>query len=940
MLNFLTQTARDILDKQPDLQKTAIILPSRRAAVFLKRELSRQISKPVWSPYITTIEDFLLESLGWEQADQPSLMFELYQCYTDTGSGPKESFADFSQWAHLLLADFNEIDRYLVDARQIFAYLADVERIKKWDLQPGQELTDLVKNYLRLWESLPALYEAFTTKLKNAEKVYQGMAYRQMALDIANHTPKIKERFEKLVFVGFNALNTAEEQILTHLYREGVADFYWDVDEYYFNDPAQEAGNFLRRSKLVRELIDKQDFKWRHNALSTTPKNIRIINISGRHMQAVAANASVLEFQEKQLENVAVVMADEEMLPLFLNNLAEEIPALNVTMGLPLGSTPVAGFFQLLLNMFQEQEHSGRKDTGKNPAFHFQKWDDLLSHYLFKIWCDDPALAEELRQEIRKRNRVFVSAEELYEWSAGKLNSRVMDLFNNAVKAGIPEMWSSLSSVAETINEQHGNKDSLLQSLFGFFRLFNRLAALMAEYPFVEDVKTAVRFYRDLVRSETLDIYGEPLSGLQVMGMLETRTLDFKNLVITSLNEDVLPKGRSDNSLIPFDIKQEFGLPTYLDKDAVFAYHFYRLIQRAENIHLIYNGLSEGMGSGEASRFIRQLQYELPKVNTRAKFEEVTPTFKIDNEDTREEEIAKTPAVMARLEEMAAKGFSASALIDYINDPLEFYKKRVLNLQEAEEVEEVAGYDTQGNVVHELLEEFYSQMNGEQRRPKSVLKPTDEVFAFSKETIRTRVVNWLEREAHLSDLDKGKNLLIREILTSMMVNFLRKEKSELLQLEKNGEVLSLLGLEAQYEGQLEWEEGRKVKLKGIIDRIDRHGNTLRLIDYKTGKVEDRNLSLKSMDDMRQPKDKNKSLQLLMYAWLFFTNEKDYDDITPAIISLRNAEKWLMPLKVEKSEGVNRDMMPDFELFLKALFKEIFDPNIPFTKKPLTLVSDD
>ena len=490
--------------------------------------------------------------------------------------------------------------------------------------------------------------------------------------------------------------------------------------------------------------------------------------------------------------------------------------------------------------------------------------------------------------------------------------------------------------MAQAINDQHQNKDVLLQSLFGFFKLFNRLTDLMSQYPFVDDVKTAVRFYRDLVRSETLDIYGEPLSGLQVMGMLETRTLDFKNLVITSLNEDVLPKGKSQNSLIPFDIKREFGLPTYLDKDAVFAYHFYRLIQRAENIHLIYNGLSEGLGSGEASRFIRQLQFEAgPNIT----FEEMSPAFGIDTSDTVEEEIVKTPAVMARLYEMAQEGFSATALIDYINDPLEFYKKRVLKLREADEVEEVAGYDTQGNVVHELLEQFYS-VDGKKEKVKSVLNAGDPIFAQSKDEIRKLVVEQLQDKAKLSDLDKGKNLLIREILTGMVVNFLKKEKEELQKLEQAGEVLSMIGLEGKHNANLTLKSGLEVNLKGIIDRIDRVGKDVRLIDYKTGSVVPQNISINEMADMRQPKDKNKSLQLMMYAWLFFKEEVGYNEISPAIISLRKANDWLMPLKVGKSNSISRELMPDFEEFLTSLLEEIFNPNIAFTKKPLTLVTDE
>lgn len=940
MANFLTQTAIDILTRYPDFQKIGIILPSRRAAVFLKKEISKQITKPVFSPDITTIEDFMLQSLGWQQADQPSLMFKLYDSYVAVAPEPKESFADFSQWAHLLLADFNELDRYKADARAVFDYLADVERIKKWDLDPEKELSEMVQNYLRLWRLLPDVYSHFTQKLKSEKLVYQGLAYREMADTIQDHIAELKQKYDKLLFIGFNALNASEEQILRSLYHEGLAEFYWDVDEYYFKDEDQEAGNFLRQSKLVRELIEKNDFRYLHKSLSEIPKKIEIVNVSGRQQQALAANAAVIRFQERQLEDVAVVLAEEELLMPFLNNLSEEVSTLNVTMGLPLSNTPVAGFFQLLLEMLQEQEQTGRKDKNGHPSFHFQKWDDLLGHPLFKLWVGDGVSSESLRYYMRKQNRIYISAYEMREESSDTLSAEFVQFFANQGNT-LPQIWARLSVLAEHLHEVQNEKTSLLQSLFGFFKLFNRLATLMEEYPYVDDIKTATRFYKDLLKSETLDLYGEPLSGLQVMGVLETRTLDFKNIILTSLNEDVLPKGRSDNSLIPFDIKREFGLPTYLDKDAVFAYHFYRLIQRAENITLIYNGLSEGLGSGEPSRFIKQLEYELPKKNCQVSFEYLNPLFEVKIEDKHATEIAKTPAVMARLQEMAEEGFSPSAITDYVNDPIEFYKKRVLKLREVDEVEEVAGFDKQGNVIHNILERLYSVMeDGKIVKCKSVLNSSDAAFQLTEEELRELVIAELQSEAKLADVDTGKNLLIREILTGMLVNFLRKEKEELQLLESQGQVLSLLGLEKKMEATLKIRDGLEVKLKGIIDRVDRIGDTLRVIDYKTGSVQDTNLSLQSMEDMRQPKDKNKSLQLLMYALFYHKNHDWNADLQAGIISLRNVGAWPIPLKVNRNTNISPELIDSFEGFLVTLMEELFDPTIPFSKKLLTLESDE
>ncbi len=932
MAGFLQQTATHILEQNPRLEGINIILPSRRAAVFLKKELSRQITAPVWSPPINTIEEFLLENLGLDQADQPTLLFQLYEAY-DQVSDKAESFADFSQWANLLLADFNEIDRYLVDAGQLFTYLADVERIKKWDLKGG-EPSEMLKKYLALWERLPEVYTRFYQNILAEGRVYQGVAYREMANRLDELIPALKEGGNKYIFIGFNALNTAEEKILRKLYHEGLAEFYWDVDEYYFKDPDHEAGNFLRQSKLVQELLAKDDFRWLHNSLTELPKNIKVVNVSGNQQQAVAANVAVLDFKAAELEEVAVVMADENLLSLFLANLADEVDGLNITMGIALSGSLAAGFFNLLLGMFQEQESAKRKDKAGMPAYHFQRWDDLLGHALFRRWLGLEKDYEKLRQEIRVRNRIYLSINELAEWRPGLFSSEVQEFFNQNYNGQPARLWRQLAQLCQQLHYRQPEKSSLLQSLYGFFKLFNRLSDLMESYPYVEDLKTAVRFFRDLIRSETLDIEGDPLSGLQLMGMLETRTLDFKNLVITSLNEDVLPKGRSENSLVPFDIKREFGLPTYLEKDAVYAYHFYRLLQRAENVTLIYNGHSDGLGTGEASRFIKQLQFELQRKNRQARIKTTSPYFEVKAQPP--EEIVKTPALMKRLEEMAEKGISPTALIDYVNDPLKFYRRRVLGLREPEEVEEVAGYDTQGTIVHELLEEYYRDQDG---NPKAVLDPEDEVFSQSEDEIRRQVVARLTK-AGLSQLEFGKNLLIREILTGMIFRFLREEKKQLQEGAEEGLNVSLLGLEQELKVPLQLADGRVVHVRGIIDRIDRLGSTVRVIDYKTGAVSKSDLGFQNMEQLGQPNKKNKSLQLMIYAWLYQRQYQEHIGLQTGIISLRNAGDWLMEGKYKSKSQIGAELVNEFEEFLKSLLEEIFDPNLTFSEKLLTLQSDE
>ncbi len=936
MPDFLEKVAREILTHHPDLRNIEIVLPSRRAAVFLKEEFGKLVDRPVWSPRIITSEDFVLESLNMELADQATLIFKLYQSYVKLVPEPRDSFAEFIHWGMMLLADYNELDRYLVDEQQLFDYLSDIERIKRWDLQAG-EMSDMLKSYLKMWESLPGIYREFTNQLKRERRVYQGLAYRESVDKLENLLENIIARKSKIYFVGFNALNKAEEQIMLRLYREGLATFYWDVDHYYFSDKNQEAGLFLRKSLLVKALLDKDQFHWITDDLSSGGKKIRIISANGDHEQALVANKIISENSPADQKQIAMVMADERLLPAFLNNLSDHTESLNITMGLPLKESSLAGFFELLLGMFRDQEQSRRVDANGNPAFHHQKWNDLLSHSLSHLWMNQSANLSQLQDTIVQRNYIYLSAEQLEEWYPEMLGQSVLDFFGKVSNSSISQSWCLLAELAEDLFHRADTKLNLPQSLYGFFKVFNRLAELMKEYPFVQDWQTALRFFRDLLAAETVDIMGDPLQGLQVMGMLETRTLDFKKVVISSLNEDVLPKGRSENSLIPFEVRREFGLPTYLDKDAVFAYHFYRLLQRAEDITLIYNNAARGLHTGEPSRFIRQLQFELKERNEKVSISE--QSWHSEIKPAESESVTKSASVLRDMKNVAMKGISPSALIDYVNDGTEFYRKRILKLQEAEEVEEVAGYDTQGNVVHKILEDFYRPVL-DYRQDKGVLNLDLACYKLKSTELTGLVERQLKEESGLQDLDAGKNLIIKEILTGMIQRFLNKEREELLKLGQQDEVLTLLGLEKNYAASLYLKNGLEVRIHGNIDRVDRMMGSTRIVDYKTGAVDSRNLEIKDWPNLRQPKDGNKSLQLMMYAWLYMKNNPSMATVQAGIISLRDTSKWLIPLKCFGKVEISRDLIQEFEVFLTALLEEIFDPQHPFEKNPVTLQSDD
>lgn len=924
MSHFLKKVAREICSRHTSLKEVGLVLPSRRAALFLKKELAAQLQQPDWAPQITTIEDFVLESQGLQQEEQAHLIFALFEAYQKSDLPKKDNFADFNKWAHLLLADFNEIDRYLVNAKQLFSYLADVKRIERWNLKPEEE-TEMLKQYLSFWESLPDLYTAFTNQLLQEKKVYQGLAYREVVKDLDTLIAQVKAQYSTLYFIGFNALNNAEEKLLLKLYEEGIAQFFWDVDAYYFEDERHEAGRFLRNSKLVQKLQDRGAFNWLGSRLKTEAKDIKIYAAPGNHMQALAANACLSDIPADEWQQTAVVLADEQLLVPFLNNLNSKVQHLNITMGLPLRSSPLASFFQLLWEMLIGQESHTTAD--ETPRFYHVLWDKLLSSAHLKQVVPQPEALDYVRDAIRTRKEVYLSLERIQQLELPEVLLPVFQPLLGKVHTPASAM-EALTNLCLELKKHLESEQQFMQSLYAFFKLFGELHALFEAHHYVEDFKTAKQFYQQLLQSETLDLYGEPLQGLQLMGMLETRTLQFKRVILTSVNEDILPSGRSQNSLIPFDIKREFELPTYLEKDSVYAYHFYRLLQGAEDITLIYNSQLDNLGSGEASRFIAQLEFELQKVNPKTQLSHTTLETNIALE-VNTHKIDKSPATLKRLKEMASRGFSPTSLSIYISDPLKFYYDKVLRIDEARDLEEVIGFDTEGNVIHELLEELYS--NADKTHVLQLSEALLEDYT-NPSFLEKHIVEKLHTQG-IEDLSSGKNLLTRKMLVGMLQNFFQAEKEHL----KNKP--ELLQLEASLETALNNPLQLELKLIGNADRIDKSGDLVRILDYKTGGVMQSDLSIRDLEQLMEPQ-KAKAFQLCMYAYLYLKTHPEETAVSSGIISLRKAKEWILPLKLKGKTSITRDFIPEFETFMHALIAELFDPSVPFASREVLTQDND
>lgn len=917
--SFLTSVAEFLLGQERPLHQQTVVLPSRRAAIFLRKALLEAIDKPVLAPRMISIEELIYEVSELQPVSRPELYFRLFEALRQEGRA-ELPFEDFNRWGRALLQDFNEIDRYLVEPQAIFDYLGDLKRIEAWNLEPGEH-TRMLDDYLRFWPNLSKVYERLKGELLQESKAWQGLAYRAFADGVKAKIPALKSQYQHFCFVGFNALNEAEEQALSHLYEAGLADFYWDLDAYYFEDSRQEAGHFMRQSKLVGRLQKNEALYGYHRCMSEETRSLKSYAVAGTNLQAVVSAQILSECNADSLNRTALILSDEALLPAVLNNFHPSFPKLNLSMGLSLQNTPIAGFFEILLDFPLDSERHKRKNKEGWGLYHHSRWEALLSHPISQILAHKkPSSLQLARQTIQKRHLLYPGFMDLaLEDSFGPLDP---DFFKPG--QSIIKQYRRLADFSEQALPLLVSSSSLQEALFGFHQLFKQTADLLERYPYLERFEDSMQFYRELLPDLSIDLRGEPLQGMQLMGWLETRCLDFDRLVILSLNEGVLPKGRSESSLIPFDVKRKFRLPTYLEKDAVFAYHFYRLMQRSKEIHLLYSTAESAVGVVEPSRFLRQIELEWPQKNAKVRIEKQVVTGSASSRGSLEQ-IPKTLALMARLYEMADKGFSPSSLIQYLRDPLLFYYEKVLRLRPEDELMEELDLPAQGSVMHAYLENGFSRPNPaapEERLPYSPA-PSDEFFKASQASIKARLKAMMAADNPGLPLDQGPNLLHLESMSFMVHNFLKAEQKRLESLGPDWEVLAT---ETNLQGSLELPEGICVHLHGNADRIDREGADIHIIDYKTGSAVKGKYQVKECT-LEAFIAKPEAFQLAMYTYMYRQQFPDAQ-VKASIFALRKAGSP-MEMKIADSNYLDADTQASFQQVLIALFSELFNPNIPF-----------
>ena len=922
------QNIIDYIFKNYDLSKdiVEVVFPNKRASIHFKRQIVSQLSKTSWIPITSSVQQAMEKWSGLHLVDSLDVALELMSI-NDKDANNKVLKQNFFGLASQMAKDFDEIDQYKVDAKNLFESLNEVKIIENYTFSEytlsNEDSYKAQSKYLQFFSSLINYYSALRLNLFSRKVGYYGMITRCLS---ELPTDELVKRIDgkKIVFAGFNALTTTEEDVVVRLVENGNAVMLWDLDEYYINDKKQEAGRFANDFFAKhRNLAGKKDYDNENNgisfignALSTAEKEINVISVSGSSVQANA-----LQLMMEKRENSVVVLADEALLIPTLNSLPDSVGEINVTMGYPFANTPLYGFIDQIFR-FQHSLSDSKIDLWPLASFcdadfiklvfNGKDYDSLMS------WLKDKQSSSDLSLHVKDFSSIGKSDDNQEDGASEDL-ARFLTLSSTKwidSKDCIENLKSILRvSLQKIKDESYFVKNQI--SVAG--KVLNKVESLIKKYDSVEILDLQMLILQ-IGREMSIAMKGEA-DGLQVMGLLETRNLDFDVVNMLSVNEGVIPKNKNSNSLIPYDVRKYYNLPTYNQQQAVYAYHFYRLLHNAKKINLFYNSLSDSSGLGEPSRFIRQIEYELVKKNPKVKLQHFQYKSPIINLKSNIISVDKDDTMLKKITKL-----SPTSISTYLRCSLQYYWKYIMNIN-CDEVNEEIQMNVIGSIIHNTLDELYRNFGNEIVTESKFLEVRNQYLDKCYQ-------NALRNNNFRNGLPKtGFNSIIASVIDTMISRFLDNEHNIV---KENS--LRILCTEKELSFHL-----NNVELHGFADRIDLLNDKLRVIDYKTGSVNPYDVSIsanaKQLQDMH-----DKSIQLIMYKYLFIkmlnSNTLGLDEaliahieeenIVPGIIALQKMSNGVFELKVNNADLAN-DFEAQCDIMFEQLISDIFDKNNPFTQ---------
>ena len=941
MESFLKLVAADLYKHtKGNLAHTAVVFPNKRAGLFFNEYLAQESDSPIWSPAYVSISELFRSLSPWEVGDPVKLVCELYKIFRrETQS--TETLDDFYFWGEMLISDFDDADKNKVDTDKLFSNLQDLRNIMDdyTFIDDEQEeairqffqnfsierRTALKERFISLWDVLGNIYKGFRESLASQNIAYEGMMYRH----VIEHLDVDKLPYEKYVFVGFNVLNKVEHTLFTQLKDAGKAVFYWDYDEFYMKENRQavthEAGEFIRRN--LRDFPSPLSGELFKNL--SKPKEVHYIASSTENAQARSLPQWIRNNLTTPEKETAVVLCNEALLQPVLHSLPAEVKHVNITMGFPLSQTPVYSFLIALLEL---HTHGFNFKSGR---YTFQSVVTLLKHPYTRQLTGQ---AELLEKELTRNNRFYPLPGELgkdefltrlFTPLSGNLNLCIRLSETLQQVAGIYQANTSGTEDTDAFNQLYR------ESLFKAYTTINRFRTLIEEDELTVQSETFRRLLVKVLSATNIPFHGEPAIGMQVMGVLETRNLDFRHLVLLSVNEGQLPKSGGDSSFIPYNLRKAFGMTTIEHKIAVYAYYFYRLLQRAERITLMYNTSSDGLNRGEWSRFMLQFLIEWPHPITRQFLEAGQSP-----QGTSPITVEKTPDVMRRMQSLfdvranpKAK-FSPSALNYYLDCPLKFYYRYVAGLSAPDEVSAEIDSATFGSIFHYAAEHIYKDL-------------TTHGKVINKEALETLLRNEVKLQDYVDTAfkklffnvpqnEKPEYNGVQLINSAVIARYLK----QLLQNDLRYAPFTFIASEMEVDEPIDIQTPKgviKSRIGGIIDRMDSKDGTLRIVDYKTGGDADTPPHVESLF-IPDKKRSNYVFQTFLYAAIMCRKQPTMK-IAPALLYIHRAATETYSPVIQMGEPRKpKEAVEDFSKYekeyrerLQGLLEEIFNPEKSFTQ---------
>lgn len=917
MASFLQLLAKDIIRKYgTDFENLTIIFPNKRAGLFLAEELSRLIDRPVWMPEILTLTEYIEKHTGLKNAENLSLIIKLYKAYTQATASP-EKFEDFYFWGNMLLGDFDDIDKYLVEAKDLFSNLIALKELelnfpylseeqitvirKFWTSFNAEKYSNEQKEFLKVWDKLYSTYCYFKAHLLQEGICYEGMNERYFCEHMDQYTHP-----EHLLIAGFNALNICEKQIFSYYQGLGMASFYWDYDLYYTAGEHQEAGHYIRENlkNFPNELGIEHFNNFRYNE-----KEIEYIAVPSTIGQAKLL-PELLETQENSNpRETAIVVCDEQMLIPVMHSIPETIQKINITMGYPAQNTSVAALISLLCDLknYAKQEKSG-------TYYYYKPVIALLNHKFIKDLC--PEEIYKITSYINQKNIVYVAEKSLH------FHELTQTIFSSQ-EENIPEYLLKILNllIRSALGEQTDPIEK--EFIFSIYTQIQNLRNTFEEEGIVPENKLYIQIISKVINNITVPFSGEPLEGLQLMGLMETRMLDFKNLIILSANEGILPKTTLPSSFIPYNLRLGFRLPTPEHQDAVFAYYFYRLLQRSQKIRILYVSGIKGMNGGEMSRFLYQIKYE-----SGLKIRESNFQNRISTQNPQIIRIDKNEEIMQILYEYTRspeKTISPSALNTYLECPLRFYFKYIAGIEEKEEIAEELDHRLLGNIFHECSQSLYA----------TITDPWITVEAIDSLLRNDKLIEEHILQSYLKVYDAKISRLIDSGSNELILNVIKKYLREMFTYDKQVCPFRILAMESRFYVPVRIETEQQplqVYVGGYIDRVDQDKEGIRIIDYKTGADNTNFKTIESVFDSENPTRNKAAFQTMLYCLMYDHVHPSDTPLIPGIYStkLLFGKNYNFRLKCDKDYICNfRNFENTFTDSLRNLLLELFSPAQPF-----------